>query len=117
MEKMARDFGIDMEGPAPEEMDTNNGESNGAKAMNMKLTDEQIASLAVKLADVCDKLLPKLGLPDEKFEEIKSFESNQEKCLKLLSSWVEQEADGASPDEIKYILESLKMSELIDGVF
>jgi len=117
MEKMARDFGIDMEGPAPEEMDTNNGESNGAKAMNMKLTDEQIASLAVKLADVCDKLLPKLGLPDEKVEEIKSFESNQEKCLKLLSSWVEQEADGASPDEIKYILESLKMSELIDGVF
>merc|ERR1719187_2974667 len=117
MEKMARDFGIDMEGPAPEEMDTNNGESNGAKAMNMKLTDEQIASLAVKLADVCDKLLPKLGLPDEKVEEIKSFESNQEKCLKLLSSWVEQEADGASPDEIKYILDSLKMSELIDGVF
>jgi len=118
MEKMAKDFGIDMEGPPPtEEMDTNNAESNGAKAMNLKLTDEQIASLAVKLADVCDKLVPKLGLPDEKVEESKSCETNQEKCLKLLSSWVEQEADGASPDEIKYILDSLKMSELIDGVF
>jgi len=62
-------------------------------------------------------LIPKFGLPSEKVDECKAESDDEKKCLKLLKAWVETEEDGASPDEITYILGSLKLAQLIEGVF
>ena len=85
---------------------------------NAKVTDEQAAALAEKLATHWLKLAPKLGVADDKLREIKENASEeQEKCLELIKLWQEIEGEGATKDEIIYILEGLKLASLIDGVF
>lgn len=39
------------------------------------------------------------------------------KALLMLNKWTEIEGDGATKDEIIYILEGLKMKEAFEGVF
>ena len=85
---------------------------------NAKVTDEQAAALAEKLATHWLKLAPKFGVADDKLREIKENASEeQEKCLELIKLWQEIEGEGATKDEIIYILEGLKLASLIDGVF
>jgi len=119
MKKMATDYNIDITEPADGsngmEVDTN-GENNG-KGPNVRLTEDQLAVLAGKLAEHWEKLVPKFGLPSEKVDECKAESDEEKKCLALLKAWVETEQDGASPDEITYILGSLKMAQLIEGIF
>jgi len=119
MKKMALDYKIDLSGPVDDsngvDMDTN-GDNNG-KGPNVRLADEQLEVLAGKLAENWEKLIPKFGLPSEKVDECKAESDDEKKCLKLLKAWVETEEDGASPDEITYILGSLKLAQLIEGVF
>eukprot|EP00088_Acartia_fossae_P007131 TRINITY_DN1331_c0_g1_i2.p1 TRINITY_DN1331_c0_g1~~TRINITY_DN1331_c0_g1_i2.p1 ORF type:complete len:499 (-),score=191.67 TRINITY_DN1331_c0_g1_i2:121-1488(-) len=124
MKRMAKDFDINIDEPVTaadgDGEAAANGDSNGtdAKDMNSKLTDEQIAQLAVKLAEKWEALIPKFCLPQEKVDECKEASGgNEEKCLKLLTAWVQQDQDGASPAELTYLLGSLKMGQLIDGVF
>jgi len=123
MKKMATDFEINIEAPVggAAEDEANGMETNGngaeAPSSSLKLTEEQVSVLAGKLADHWEKLVPKFGLPDEKVEEIKSSGTNEEKCVNLLKAWIAEEEEGASPDEITYILGSLKLSQLIEGVF
>ena len=38
-------------------------------------------------------------------------------CLPKMASWQEMEGDGATKDEIIYILEGLKLVDCIEGVF
>jgi len=98
------------------------GEENGASeedaTANPKVTEEQLVDLASKLADHWSKLAPKLGIADDKLNEIKEkYEKDDEKCLHLLNAWQEMEGDGATKDEIIYILEGLKLVDCIEGVF
>jgi len=98
------------------------GEENGASeedaTANPKVTEEQLVDLASKLADHWSKLAPKLGIADDKLKEIKDkYEKDDEKCLHLLNAWQEMEGDGATKDEIIYILEGLKLVDCIEGVF
>jgi len=132
MKKMASDFGRPIEPepvkPANGTAETAaNGDSNGVNGAAPEeeeknpgaemLTDEQIASLAVKLAEKWKDLIPKLGLPSDKVDSCKEEGNNEEICLKLLSAWREAEQQGASPDEIRYMTGALKISDLIEGVF
>jgi len=96
-----------------------NGESGDAEVKDSgKVSDEQLALLADKLAAHWLRLAPKLGVADNKLEEIKKEESSEkDKCLALLNAWVDIEKEGATKDEIVYILEGLKLAELIEGVF
>ena len=92
------------------------GQENGEG--NAKVTEEQAAALAQKLAPHWLKLAPKFGVADDKLREIKDKESEeQEKCLELIKLWQEMEGEGATKDEIIYILEGLKLASLIEGVF
>jgi len=126
MTKMAEDFGRPINRDS-DSMDVseavNGGDNNGAKkeeeaaAGSAKLTEDQLSTLAVKLADHWETLVPKFGLPEEEVEKCKTEEANEAKCLRLLNSWVEAEGEGCTPDEISYIVGGLKLSHLIDGVF
>ena len=70
------------------------------------------------LADHWLKLAPKLGVADDKLKEIKAKDAgDEEKCLELLTLWQEIEGEGATRDEIVYILEGLKLASCIEGVF
>ena len=60
---------------------------------------------------------PKLGISDEKISEIEKENSDEERCLSLLKTWVEIEGEGATRDEIVYVLEGLKLSSEIEGIF
>jgi len=98
------------------------GEENGGNAedanTNPKVTESQLVDLSIKLADHWAKLVPKLGIADDKLEEIKTkYDRDDSKCLHLLNAWQEMEGDGATKDEIIYILEGLKLVDFIEGVF
>merc|ERR1712029_308619 len=98
------------------------GDENGASeedtTANPKVTEEQLVDLASKLTDHWSKLAPKLGIADDKLKDIKEkYEKDDEKCLHLLNAWQEMEGDGATKDEIIYILEGLKLVDFIEGVF
>ena len=98
-----------------EEMET---EETEAPKENSKIEEEQMVQLASKLSSHWLKLAPKFGVPDDKLTEIKNQDGEDEaKCLQLLKVWVEIEGEGATRDEISYILEGLKLSSCIEGVF
>ena len=85
---------------------------------NSKIEDEQMVLLSSKLSSHWLKLAPKFGVSDEKLTEIKNQDADDEaKCLQLLKVWVEIEGEGATKDEIIYILEGLKLASCIEGVF
>ena len=93
-----------------------NGDSNGDA--NSKVADEQTAQLAAKLSEHWLKLAPKFGIADDKVNQIKAKDSSdEEKCLDLIKLWQEIEGEGATKDEIIYILEGLKLVSCIEGVF
>ena len=95
-----------------------NGDNEVEDNTNVKVSDEQIVELSVKLAENWEKLAPKLGVADDKLKEIKDKDvADHEKCLELLKLWQEIEGEGATKDEIVYILEGLKLASSIEGVF
>ena len=98
------------------EMDTE--ETEAPTKENSKIEEEQMVQLSSKLASHWLKLAPKFGVPDEKIMEIKNQDGDEEaKCLQLLRVWVEVEGEGATKEEINYILEGLKLVSCIEGVF
>ena len=98
------------------EMDTE--ETEAPTKENSKIEEEQMVQLSSKLASHWLKLAPKFGVPDEKITEIKNQDGDDEsKCLQLLKVWVEVEGEGATKEEINYILEGLKLVSCIEGVF
>ena len=40
-----------------------------------------------------------------------------ERAVLMLTKWAEMEGDGATREEITYLLEGLKMKDVLDGVF
>merc|ERR1712012_328105 len=101
-------------GEAAEENGDNNGD---AATANSKVTDEQTVQLAAKLSEHWLKLAPKFGIADDKVNQIKAKDSSdEEKCLDLIKLWQEIEGEGATKDEIIYILEGLKLVSCIEGV-
>merc|ERR1719369_219959 len=91
-------------------------EGDGEGKASGRITDAEVLELSAKLASHWKKLAPKLGLPDEKLAEIGDNKENsdEEKCLALLSAWVEIEGLEATQDEIVYILEGLKLANIIE---
>lgn len=118
--KMAKELPKDDTTELMEEDNEGEAEENGEEAAsdNAKVTDEQAVELSSKLAEHWEKLAPKFGIADDKLAEIKAKEESEEnKCLELLKQWQEMEGEGATKDEIVYILEGLKLAEFIEGVF
>jgi len=90
---------------------------NDSSVDNGKVTDDQVVELAKRLSSHWKKLAPKLGITEDKMTEISGEEDGEAACLALLQAWVEMEADGATKEEIMYILEGLKLSTIVEGVF
>ena len=102
-------------GEAAEENGDNNGDAANA---NSKVTEDQTVQLAAKLSEHWLKLAPKFGIADDKVSQIKAKDSSdEEKCSDLIKLWLEIEGEGATKDEIIYILEGLKLASCIEGVF
>jgi hypothetical protein len=81
-------------------------------------TTEQLTKLASNLSENWSKLIPKLGFTaqdKEKFEAEEKEDKNR--ALLMLQKWSQVEDQGATKDEISYILEGLKMTSALDGVF
>merc|ERR1719244_974144 len=123
LEKMAKDM---PELAKPMEVNAENGdmtddvgdsipETNNSD--NGKVTDDQVVELSKRLSSHWKKLAPKLGITEDKMVEISVEEDGEAACLALLQAWVEMEADGATKEEIIYILEGLKLSSMVEGVF
>jgi len=82
------------------------------------LTDGQCAELASRLASHWRKLAPKLGLADEKVAAMEAeVEGEEDRCALVFAAWKDQEGEGATKEEINYVLEGLKLSSKIEGVF
>ena len=93
---------------------------DGASAASapVALTEDHLGKLAKNLGGDWPKLAPKLGQTKadiEAFQKEESEESNQ--GLLMLKKWVKEEGEGATKDEIQYILEGLKMESVLEGVF
>lgn len=72
-------------------------------------SEEQLEALAELLAENYSKLAPKLGIEKDKVTEIEEEKKEKKQiCLVLLKLWAEMEGEGATKDEILYIVEGLK---------
>jgi len=81
-------------------------------------TKENLSKIASNLGEEWPKLLPKLGLSQEDGEKFtKDGKTSQERGELMLTKWLEIEGEGATKEEITYILEGLKMSKALEGVF
>jgi len=77
----------------------------------LRCTVEQLEALSKLLGEHYTKLAPKLGIEKDKVKEVEeTHEKNDERCLALLSLWAEMEGDGATREEIAYIVDGLKVS-------
>ena len=109
----------------------------------VQCTEENLAKIAANLEDQWQKLVPKLGQTsadiasyqkEETEEASKSFFFDLytfegvpfakifslvflERALLMLRKWAKDEGDGATKDELQYILEGLKMESALEGVF
>jgi hypothetical protein len=82
------------------------------------VTDAQCQELAARLASHWRKLAPKLGLAEEKVTQLEAeVEGEAERCDLVLAAWKDLEGEGATKEEILYVLEGLKLSEKVEGVF
>jgi hypothetical protein len=61
-------------------------------------------------------LVATLSLKSFQVELCSKEEGDEAVCRCLLSTWVEVEEEGATMDEITYILTGLKLEHLIEGV-
>jgi len=94
------------EGGLDNTMDEGKDEEGGEKN---KCSEEQLEALSELLAENYTKLAPKLGIEKDKVVEIEEQKLGRKKtCLELLKLWVEMEGEGATKDEILYIVEGLK---------
>ena len=116
MPSLQKEDSTDVSQDGDPEMDTEEAEAPAKE--NSKIEEEQMVQLSSKLSSHWLKLAPKFGVSDEKLSEIKKQDGDDEaKCLQLLKVWVEIEGEGATKDEIIYILEGLKLASCIEGVF
>jgi len=82
------------------------------------VTEAQCSLLAAKLASHWRRLVPKLGLADEKVSSVEADSDKEEdRCRMVLAAWRQQEGEGATQEEIIYVLEGLKLAQLVEGVF
>jgi len=126
LEKMAKDM-PNLVKPSPEVVSNGSngveeepeGESGegGAQEQVNRVTDKQVGELAKRLSTHWKKLAPKLGIQEDKMVEIQGEEDSEAACLALLQAWVEMEGDGATKEEIQYILDGLKLGHQMEGLF
>jgi len=90
-------------------------------------TEDHLTKLADKLGSLegsgsgghkWTKLIPKLGQTPSDLAIYQKEESEESKrALLMLRKWAKEEGEGATKEEIKYILEGLKMDSVLEGVF
>jgi len=81
-------------------------------------TEEHLAKIADKMGDNWKKVVPKLGQTKEDVASYLKDESDDTKrALLMLRKWAKDEGEGATKEEIQYILEGLKMESVLEGVF
>jgi len=127
LEKMSKDMPSLVKSEIEESENGVNGENGLAEVEGeteavdtetvVKVTNEQVGELAKRLSTHWKKLAPKLGIQEDKMLEIQGEEDSEAACLALLQAWVEMEGDGATKEEIQYILDGLKLGHQMDGVF
>jgi len=89
----------------------------GASATTL-CTQEHLAKLAEKMADKWKKLIPKLGQTSTDMALYQKEETEDSKrALLMLRKWAKDEGEGATKEEIQYILEGLKMDSILEGIF
>lgn len=98
--------------------------SNGTKTVksevpeNLVCTKEQLEKLASNLGEHWPKLMPKLGIDKGEEETLtKAGKDHKERASLMLKKWAEMEGEGATKEEITYVLERLKMSHVLESVF
>ncbi|TRY63385.1 hypothetical protein TCAL_11711 [Tigriopus californicus] len=105
----------DSKGVTGDDDDENNG--TGGKVGPDLCTETMLEKLAVKVGKYWKKMAPKLGVADEAVAKIGQEDGeDKDRCLKLFKQWIEIEAEGATVDEMIYILEGLKMKPLAEGI-
>jgi len=88
------------------------------KSESSLVTEVQVTELASRLATHWRRIAPKLGLAEEKVATVeREVQGEEERCHHLLTAWIQQEGEGATHEEIIYVLEGLKLSHLVEGVF
>ena len=73
--------------------------------------------LAANLGGDWSKLIPKLGLTKADLEAFQKEPEEAKRGLAMLKKWAKEEGEGATKDEIQYVLEGLKMESVLEGVF
>lgn len=95
-------------------------ESNGSDASSSRLNivdDNSLEALANQFDSNWVKLVPKLGLTSEVQEKItKEYDSDQGRALAVLKQWKINEQEEATKEELRYILEGLKLKMLGNGI-
>jgi len=96
-------------------------ESAGGEAAGEELllvTDAHCAELAARLAAHWRRLAPKLGLAEDKVAAMEAeVEGDEDRCALVLAAWKDQEGEGATREEIQYVLSGLKLAAEAEGVF
>ena len=96
-------------------------ESAGGEAAGEELllvTDAHCAELAARLAAHWRRLAPKLGLAEDKVAAMEAeVEGDEDRCALVLAAWKDQEGEGATREEIQYVLGGLKLAAEAEGVF
>ena len=92
------------------------GEAGGEEPQ--LVTDAHCAELAARLAQHWRRLAPKLGLAEEKVAAMEAeVEGDEDRCALVLAAWKDQEGEGATREEIQYVLGGLKLAAEAEGVF
>jgi len=103
------------ESGSAKEGDTSKDE--GSTSGPVPLTEGHLEKLAANLGGDWTKLIPKLGLTKADLEAFQKEPEEAKRGLAMLKKWAKEEGEGATKDEIQYVLEGLKMEVVLEGVF
>jgi len=97
---------------------TNGSKTAKDSGANELCTKEQLEKLASNLGENWPKLLPKLGMDKSEEEKLTSEGKTHAECaMAMLTKWQEMEGEGATKEEITYVVERLKLNHVLDSVF
>ena len=117
LKKMLKDNSLNLNASFLSSETNSINSTNGNKEDNA-CTAEMLTKLAEKIAKDWKKLVPKLGLTPDDVKKINDDgkDDDKAKAKLMLDKWVEIEGEGATKDEMMYILEGLKMGSLAEGI-
>jgi len=97
---------------------TNGSKTAKDSGANELCTKEQLEKLASNLGENWPKLLPKLGMDKSEEEKLTREGKDHTECaMAMLTKWQEMEGEGATKEEITYVVERLKLNHVLDSVF